>query len=277
VSIYLRHCNESLLLEGDNPSVSINDNSEIESSERSREVKPREVKPRTYEPKKIQRQYLDPKNEEALNDAYSLFQQTGYNGSLNDFITLISTNNEALNDAHKLFVETGYNGSVEDFSSLVLGKPEGVQTAAATQPNNGYSPYDDYFGSGVYHNWTQHSLTIKTSDENAVCLLKDVSSGKVIRNEFIRKNSIFKLTGIPHGTYKLQYYTGFDWDHDYLVPNTSIKGGFKSDASFSESSNPSDLLRFEYSEQYSNHYTVTLYKVANGNMETKEINSNLFF
>ena len=143
--------------------------------------------------------------------------------------------------------------------------------------DNGHSPYDSYFGSGVYHNWTQHSLTIKTSDENAVCLLKDVSSGKVIRNEFIRKNSFFELTGIPHGTYKLQYYTGFDWDNDYLVPNTSIKGGFKCDASFSESSNPSDWLRFEYSEQYSNRYTVTLYKVANGNMETKEINSYSFF
>ena len=70
-------------------------------------------------------------NEEALNDAYGLFQQTGYNGSINDFNTLISTNNEALNDAHKLFVETGYSGSVEDFSSLVLGKPEGAQDVAA--------------------------------------------------------------------------------------------------------------------------------------------------
>jgi len=207
VSIYLRHCNESLLLEGDNPSVSINDNSETQSSTKPREVEPREVKPRAYDP--------------------------------------IEPNLPCLDNFN--------------------------------QPDNGYSPYDDYFGSGVYNNWTQHSLTIQTSDENAVCLLKDVSSGTVIRNEFIRKNSIFKLTGIPHGTYKLQYYTGLDWDNYYHVPNTSIIGGFKCDASFSESSDPSDWLRFEYSEQYSNQYTVTLYKVANGNMETKEINPNSFF
>ena len=63
-------------------------------------------------------------NEEALTDAHGLFAETGYNGSVDDFKTLISTNKEALNDAFKLFSDTGYNGSTEDFSALVgISKP----------------------------------------------------------------------------------------------------------------------------------------------------------
>ena len=58
-------------------------------------------------------------NEEALQDAYQLFAEGGYAGTLEDFTSLISTNPEALNDSFALFAEAGYNGSVEDFSLLM--------------------------------------------------------------------------------------------------------------------------------------------------------------
>jgi hypothetical protein len=58
-------------------------------------------------------------NEEALKDSYKLFQDTGYNGSIEDYNILIESNPDALNDAHKLFQDTGYNGSVDEFSALV--------------------------------------------------------------------------------------------------------------------------------------------------------------
>ena len=31
---------------------------------------------------------------------------------------------------------------------------------------NGYSPYDAYFGKGIYHNWTENSFIIKNSKPN---------------------------------------------------------------------------------------------------------------
>ena len=58
-------------------------------------------------------------NEEALQDAYTLFQQGGYTKSFDEFVTLINTNEEALQDAYTLFTETGYSKGFEDFSTLM--------------------------------------------------------------------------------------------------------------------------------------------------------------
>ena len=58
-------------------------------------------------------------NEQALQDSYKLFTETGYNGSLEDYKKLLSENEEARSDAHNLFTETGYNGSLDDFNVLV--------------------------------------------------------------------------------------------------------------------------------------------------------------
>ena len=58
-------------------------------------------------------------NIEAVNDAHALFKNGGYNGTIEDFQSLIATNDEALSDAHKLFINGGYNGTIEDFSTLV--------------------------------------------------------------------------------------------------------------------------------------------------------------
>ena len=58
-------------------------------------------------------------NEQAIQDAYNLFVQKGYNGDINTFTNLIKTNPNALNDSYNLFVENGYNRSYDDFKSLV--------------------------------------------------------------------------------------------------------------------------------------------------------------
>lgn len=58
-------------------------------------------------------------NEQAINDAYSLFSSKGYNGSIEDFKNLIATNPNALDDAYKLFASKGYNGSIDGFSELM--------------------------------------------------------------------------------------------------------------------------------------------------------------
>jgi len=58
-------------------------------------------------------------NPEALQAAFQLFVDTGYNGTSEDFVNLINTNEEALKASFNQFVETGYNGSEEDFKNLV--------------------------------------------------------------------------------------------------------------------------------------------------------------
>lgn len=58
-------------------------------------------------------------NEEALEYSFNLFKADGYNGTLEDYKTLIKEDKEALSYSYGLFSSDGYNGSVEDFSTLV--------------------------------------------------------------------------------------------------------------------------------------------------------------
>ena len=58
-------------------------------------------------------------NIEAVNDAHALFKGGGYNGTIEDFQSLIATNDEALSDTHKLFTKGGYTGDIKQFSTLV--------------------------------------------------------------------------------------------------------------------------------------------------------------
>ena len=77
-------------------------------------------------------------NEQALNDAFNLFVQNGYNGDINKFVNLISTNENALNDVHKLFVNTGYNGDINKFKSLIgVGQQQPVQEAPKKKEEDG--------------------------------------------------------------------------------------------------------------------------------------------
>ncbi len=62
-------------------------------------------------------------NEQALIDSFELFQQEGYNGTIDDFKMLMANNDNALNDMFGLFVNQGYRKSKEDYSILIGAKP----------------------------------------------------------------------------------------------------------------------------------------------------------
>jgi len=58
-------------------------------------------------------------NEQALKDAYDLFRAEGYEGSIEEFISLMQTNPEAVNDAFSIFQDEGYEDSIDDFQNLI--------------------------------------------------------------------------------------------------------------------------------------------------------------
>ena len=140
--------------------------------------------------------------------------------------------------------------------------------------SNGDSPYDKYFGAGRYED-TQNSVLVKaSSNSDVVFILIDVVAGRKIRNEFIRRGTTFNLTKIPYGTYDYMYYSGSDWSDDFPV-NQTIKGGFTRNSSFTKNSYSSDRIQFE--RGYYGSYEITLYEVANGNLETKSATPKEFF
>ena len=151
-----------------------------------------------------------------------------------------------------------------------------IEIANTYTPVNGFSPYDRYFGKGVYNNSADKTIYVKTpSNRDIVFLLVDVRSKKIIRNEFIRAGSTFDLTGIPYGTYSFKYFSGNNWSDDYLVNNGQYRGGFTKNRSFSKSDKWSDNMTFETG--YYGSYTLTLTEVVGGNLETESTTEDDFF
>ena len=139
-------------------------------------------------------------------------------------------------------------------------------------PSNGFSPYDEYFGKGVYNNSSGNEFVIKNSNNtHAVVLLVNAYSGKKIRNEFVRKGTNFSMTGVPNGTYYLEWFSGDDWSPNYKIGN--YLGGFQTDASFTKTRDASDWMAVSGYQQW----TVTLYSVVGGDVESESINANEFF
>ena len=87
-------------------------------------------------------------NEQAIQDGYKYFKETGYKGSLEDYIKLMSTNPNAVKDTYTYFQKTGYNGSEEDFSVL-FGLDSSVKKKDQPQPQPQPQPVPvDSDGSG---------------------------------------------------------------------------------------------------------------------------------
>ena len=139
------------------------------------------------------------------------------------------------------------------------------------QPENGFSPYNDYFGRGVYNNDTGNEFIIKNSNStDAVVLLVNAYSDKKVRNEYIRKGSTFSMSGVPNGTYYLQWSSGNNWSPNKTVGN--LTGGFQEDISFAKTENSNDWMPVEGYQQW----TVTLYSVTDGDVETDNISASEF-
>ena len=58
-------------------------------------------------------------NAKALEYSFNLFKADGYNGTLEDYKTLIKENKKALDYSYELFSSDGYDGSIEDFYTLI--------------------------------------------------------------------------------------------------------------------------------------------------------------
>ncbi len=142
----------------------------------------------------------------------------------------------------------------------------------------GDSPYNYYFGTGVYDNQFSNEVTIHNGQKAdvVVCLVEHDYPKRTIRNEYIRAGESFKLTSVPNGLYSLKWFYGNDWNPDTLYMG-EIRGFFDNDAGFSKSDSPSDLLKMEQNDEGFSIWKITLYPVKDGNMETQKIDPNEFF
>ena len=139
------------------------------------------------------------------------------------------------------------------------------------RPINGFSPYNTFFGQPIYDRNSENKIIIKNSNSSdAVVVLVDAYSGKKIRNEYIRKGDNFSMTGVPNGTYYLEWVSGNDWSPNLMVGK--LKGGFQTSQSFTKTRDKNDWMNLTgYIE-----YTITLYTVSGGNVESESLSANEF-
>ena len=138
-------------------------------------------------------------------------------------------------------------------------------------PENGFSPYDSYLGKGVYDNSSGNEFVIKNSNKSdAVVLLVNAYSEKKVRNEFIRKGTNFSMTGVPHGTYYLHWFSGNNWSPTLKIGG--FIGGFQTNQSFSKTRDLADWMKVSGYEKWE----VTLYTVEEGDVAIEDISPEDF-
>ena len=142
-------------------------------------------------------------------------------------------------------------------------------------PKTGDSPYDDYFGKGIYRDTKNYFIIHAPAKTHVVFILIDNSSGRRIRNEFIRKGEVFTMTKIPYGTYDYMYFTGRNWTNTVTLDKGRIRGGFMDYKSFKNNNQGEDQLKFK--NGYYGSYTIKLLQTIGGNLKTKNITEDQFF
>jgi hypothetical protein len=168
------------------------------------------------------------------------------------------------------------NNTENDYSSSnSYSEPEPIYEESQYKGNqlkNGSSPLDACFGKGIYKG--NATLTIKNgSSTDAIVCLYSISRARTIRNEYVRKNSNFKMDNIAQGYYKIRVFYGNDWNPT-LENSCGTKGNFESNISFSEFDGK------QYFKDNNDSYTVatiTLYTVEDGNVSTSKISQSDFF
>jgi len=108
-------------------------------------------------------------------------------------------------------------------------------------------------------------LKIYTSNNsNYFVKLKDYVSKKTIMTIFIKGGDSIE-TKVPLGTYEIVYASGINWHDDEKL--------FGKNTTYTKAN---QLFTFRENDNGINGYTLKLYSVSNGNLQTKKLNKNEF-
>lgn len=186
--------------------------------------------------------------------------------SYNDNYTNNSYTNPSTNNSNDNSYNSPTTTPVEEYIPPVESEYKGNQL------KDGASPLDGCFGKGVYSGNATLTIDNGGSSDAIVCLYS-IENGRTIRNEYVRKNSIFTMSNIAQGTYKIRVFYGNDWNPT-LTNSCGTKGNFESDVHFSEFDGTE---YFEDSDRGYTTATITLYTVAGGNASSSSIDQSTFF
>jgi hypothetical protein len=110
-------------------------------------------------------------NEQAFDDLYKEFVNTGYRGSKADFKVLLQTNPNAFSDGYGAFTSTGYKGSDEDFAKLMgvvnpLKKKDQPQGSMGLSSEDGSSVSSEFDAETFFVNYDPNKITPQDTRED---------------------------------------------------------------------------------------------------------------
>lgn len=181
-----------------------------------------------------------------------IFGFTGYSIAFEN----IGSNREAINSSYNAHSTESIQEENDESKSVTLGTESDKQTIVI--PEVKPPPHGDI---RVFTNEECIApFEVKSSEGNYYLVkLVDVANGSDIITCFIYGGKSIEFE-VPLGRYFLKYAVISKWHgYDNAVKQDAVC--FKSD----------DIFDFEVDGEYVNGYTVTLYKVSNGNMETESI------
>lgn len=153
-----------------------------------------------------------------------------------------------------------------------------VSPYAGNSLETGTAPYTDYYRNQFDNTYDNYIEVRNGNDNDAVVLLSEPITKKVIRNVYIKAGATFRIRNIPQGVFAVKYMSGKDWNPEMQVGK--VKGCFEKDLSFSETS-AKDYFDMRVVETYDGYsiptYTLTLYTVRNGNLHMRELTAEQFF
>ena len=212
-------------------------------------------------------------NNESIEEKYYISKGKLYNiprDRVNDFL---STRKDA---------RLATDEELSDFENKRAKEVElNNQTLNYIRPANGSSPYNSYYGAGVIDRESQGDITIVNgTSQDALVLVYEIGTKKIIRNIYVRSGDKANISHAPQGYLRMKTFYGNDWASDLNNGYGNPTGGFTKDVSFSEMAS-NERFDMNWEEDYSGisypSYSVTLHKIANGNLQTKNIRKEQFF
>ena len=155
-----------------------------------------------------------------------------------------------------------------------------IDDSTYERPVNGFSPYDSYFGRGIYNNSVSNYVEIDNQTTNdAIVLLVNAYTDRKIRNEYVRKGTKFKMTGVPDGVYYIRMMSGNNWNPNIKVG--PLTGGFSKNRSISGNSDSNDWMKIgttyaDSNGRYYEGFSQTLHGVVGGDVESESLTENEF-
>jgi len=185
---------------------------------------------------------------------------------------------EDLNAPKESHIEKAINNSNSYSSNNSTPESPNTQNPSSTskykgnQLWDGASPLTGCFGREIFKG--RATLTIKNGgNSDAIICLYSVDLDRTIRNEYVQKESSYKMSKIAEGNYKIRVFYGNDWNPE-MKNSCGTNGFFESDVNFTE------FDRTEYFEDSKRGYTnltITLYTVPGGNASSSSIDQTQFF